>query len=76
MFDFNIRYIPSIEHTAADSLSRRLKTQSDNNDEEYEVDIDDFINAKLSSISVYLISARRAPEFDDIYFFHSQIIAE
>ena len=69
MFDFNVRYIPGIKHTAADGFSRRLKTQSDNDDEEYEVDIDDFIDAEFFSISVYPIFARRGPEFDDIYFF-------
>jgi hypothetical protein len=40
------------------------------------VNIDDFIDAELSSISVYPISARRASKLDDIYFFRSQIIAE
>jgi hypothetical protein len=40
------------------------------------VDIDDFINAKLSSISVYPISARRVSELDDTYSLRFQIIAE
>jgi hypothetical protein len=71
LFDFDIRHIPGIKHTAADGLSRRPKTQSDNDDEEYEVNIDDFIDAELFSISIYPIFARRAPEFDDIYFFRS-----
>ena len=69
MFDFNVRYIPGIKYIAADDLSRRPKTQSDNNDEKYEVDIDDFIDTELFSISVCLISARRVPELDDTYFF-------
>jgi hypothetical protein len=70
LFDFDIRHIPGTKHTVADGFSRRPRTQSDNDDEEYEVDIDDFINAELFTISVYPISARRALEFDDTYFFH------
>jgi hypothetical protein len=33
------------------------------------VDIDDFIDAELSSISVCFIFTRRVPELDDIYSF-------
>jgi hypothetical protein len=40
------------------------------------MDIDDFIDTEFFSISVCPISARRALEFDDIYFFRSQIIVE
>jgi hypothetical protein len=69
LFDFDIRYIPGTKYIAANGLSRRPKTQSDNDDEKYEVDIDDFIDAELSSISVCPIFARRILEFDDTYFF-------
>ena len=71
LFDFDIRHIPNTKHIVADGLSRRPRTQSDNDDKEYEMDIDDFINAEFFSINIYLISARRAPKFDDIYFFRS-----
>jgi hypothetical protein len=76
LFDFNIRHIPGTKHTAADGFSRRSRTQSDNDHKEYEVNIDDFIDAELSSISVCPISARRAPELDDTYSLRSQMIAE
>jgi hypothetical protein len=69
LFDFDIRHILDIKYIAADNFSRRPKTQSNNDDEKYEVDIDDFIDAELFLISVYPISARRVPELDDIYFF-------
>jgi hypothetical protein len=69
LFDFDVRHIPGIKHIAADSFSRRPRTQSDNDDEEYEMDIDDFIDAEFFSISVCPISARRAPELDDTYSF-------
>jgi hypothetical protein len=76
LFNFNIRHIPGIKHTATDDFSRRPKTQSNNDDKEYEVNIDDFINAEFLSINICPISIRRALKFDDTYFFRSQIITK
>jgi hypothetical protein len=68
LFDFDVRYVPGIKYTAADGLSRRPKTQSDNNDKENEVNIDDFINVELAFISIRLIKTRIIPELNDSYF--------
>jgi len=46
------------KHTAADGLSRRPQTESDDIDKANEVDIEDFINAKLNAFSVTLIVAK------------------
>ena len=40
------------KHTAIDELSQRPCTKSDNIDKANEVDIDNFINAKLNAFSV------------------------
>ena len=52
LFDFEVRHVPGNKHTAADGLSRRPRTKSDDVDEEHEVDIDDFIDAELNAFSV------------------------
>ena len=54
-FDFEVRHIPGTKHTAADGLSRRPRTASDDIDEENAEDIDDFIDAQLNSIRVFPI---------------------
>ncbi len=43
LFDFEVRYIPGMKHTAIDDLSRRPRIKSDDIDEEYSEDINDFI---------------------------------
>jgi hypothetical protein len=57
-------------------LSRRPKTKSDNNNEKNKIDIDDFIDTELASISIRLIKARVTPELNDSYFLRLQMIAE
>src|SRR5271156_2249386 len=52
LFDFEVRHVPGSKHTAADGLSRRPRTKSDDVDEEHEVDIDDFIDAELNAFSI------------------------
>ena len=52
LFDFEVRHVPGNKHTAADGLSRRPRTESDDIDEQHEVDIDDFIDAELNAFSV------------------------
>jgi hypothetical protein len=71
LFDFNVRHVPDIKHTAADGLSRRPRTQSDNDDEKNEVDIDDFIDAELAFINIRFIKARIASELNNSYFLRS-----
>ena len=68
MFNFDIRYVPGYKHTAVDGLSRRPRTQLDDEDEANEMDIDDFIDVELAFISVLFIKARVAPEFKNGYF--------
>jgi hypothetical protein len=76
LFNFNVRHILGIKHTATNGFFRRPKTQSDNNNEKNEIDIDDFIDIKLASINIRLIKARVIFELNDNYFLRSQIITE
>ncbi len=43
LFDFKVRYIFSIKYTAADGLSRHPRIKSDDINEKYIEDINDFI---------------------------------
>jgi hypothetical protein len=52
--------VPRTKHTAADGLSRRPCTKLDDIDKANEVDINDFINAKLNAFSVAPATAREA----------------
>jgi hypothetical protein len=52
LFDFEVRHVPGNKHTAADGLSRRPRTESDDIDEANEVDIDDFIDAEINAFQV------------------------
>jgi hypothetical protein len=76
LFNFDVRHIPDIKYTAADGLSRRPRTKSDDNDEKNEVNIDDFIDAELAFISVRPIKARVIFELNNSYSLRSQMIAE
>jgi hypothetical protein len=71
LFNFDVRYIPGIKHTAVNGLSRRPRTKSDNNNEKNEVDIDDFIDTELAFINVRLIKARVISELNDSYSLRS-----
>jgi hypothetical protein len=68
LFNFNIRYIPGIKHIIANGLSRRPRTQSDNNNEENEIDIDNFIDTKLAFINIRPIKARITFKLNNSYF--------
>jgi hypothetical protein len=76
LFNFDIRHIPEIKHTAVNGLSRRPRTKSDNNNEKNKVNIDDFIDAELVFINVRPIKARVIFELNDSYSLRSQIITE
>ena len=43
LFDFEVRYVPGTKYIVVDDLSRRPRTKSDDIDEEYIEDIDNFI---------------------------------
>jgi len=49
--------VPRTKHTAADGLSRRPRTESDDIDEANEVDIEDFIDAELNAFSLAPVTA-------------------
>jgi Integrase zinc binding domain/RNase H-like domain found in reverse transcriptase/Reverse transcriptase (RNA-dependent DNA polymerase) len=51
LFDFELRHIPGKKHSVADGLSRRPRNE-DEEDQESEVDIDDFIDAELDFVRV------------------------
>jgi hypothetical protein len=59
--------VPGTKHTAANRLSRRPRTESDDIDEANEVDINDFINAKLNAFSVAPIVVKDADLLTDRY---------
>jgi len=58
LFDFEVRHVPRTKHTAADGLSRRPRTESDDIDKANEVDIEDFIDAKLNAFSLAPVTAQ------------------
>ena len=62
LFDFEVRHVPGNKHTAADGLSRRPRTESDDIDEANEVDMDDFINAEINAFRIALVSAEEAED--------------
>ena len=85
MFDFEVRHVKGSTHTAADGLSRRPRTESDNLDEQYEGDIDDWIAAELDYLGISASSVEEAlsnkqesvqeDPLDDGYSEHSQSLA-
>jgi hypothetical protein len=52
LFDFEIRYISGTKYTIINGLSRRPRTASNNINEIYEEDIDNFIIAELNTLSI------------------------
>ena len=59
-FNFEVKHIPGTKHTAADGLSRRPRSASDDIDEAEEIDIDDFIDAELAPVRVFPIATSQA----------------
>ena len=58
MFDFTVKYVLGIKHTIADSLSRRLCTNQDTEEQALKGEIDDFIDTELMSVRIALIRAQ------------------
>ncbi len=55
LFDFDVRHILGNKYTAADGLSRRLSTEKDLAEAEFEEDIDNFILAQLNILCACLV---------------------
>ena len=68
LFDFEVRHVKGAKHTAADGLSRRPRTESDDIDEQDEVDVDDFIAAELDCMQISLIKEGEATMLDEDSF--------
>ncbi len=55
LFDFEVRHVPGTKHIIIDDLSRRPRTKSDDIDEEYIKNINDFITAQLDILRIFSI---------------------
>ena len=64
LFDFEVRHVPGRKHTAADGLSRRPRTKSDDIDKAHEEDIDEFIQQELNAVQVAPIVAEQVEEVE------------
>ncbi|RYP39740.1 hypothetical protein DL768_010696 [Monosporascus sp. mg162] len=60
MFDFEIRHIPGKKNLAADGLFRKLPGAFDALDDQWEGEVDDFIDVQLNVIRLNLILTRTA----------------
>ena len=58
LFDFEIRYVFSMKYIIADDLSRRPRIKSDDINEEYTEDINDFIITQLDMLRVFPIKSQ------------------
>jgi hypothetical protein len=64
LFDFEVCHVLGNKYTAADRLSWRLYTESDNIDKANKVDIDDFIDAEINVFSVALVIDKETERTD------------
>ena len=53
MFDFDIRYIFDKRHIAIDKFSRKSREPSNDIDEIYKKNIDNFINDQFKTVQIY-----------------------
>ncbi len=56
LFDFDVHHILDCKHNALNELSRRFRESSNDEDETYKKDINDFIDAQLNFIHLCLVS--------------------
>lgn len=61
MFDFELHHVPGKKHTAADGLSRKPEGPSDKLDDQWEGDIEDFIDLQLH---IMMVKPTIAPNTD------------
>ena len=52
MSDLDVWHVPGNKYTAANGLSRRPRTESDDLDEKNEKDIEDFLDSELAILSI------------------------
>ena len=55
MFNFKVRHVLKHKHTAANSFLKQLKTKFNNYNKLHNININKFINVKLSSLKISLI---------------------
>jgi Integrase zinc binding domain len=65
LFDFEVQHVPRHKYTAADGLSRRPRTASDDIDDSFETDVEDFIDAELGALSITPIRSEEEPNEDN-----------
>ena len=58
LFDFDVRHVTERKHTAVNALFKCLYTVSDNVDEEFKKNIDDFLKVKLNVMKIAFIQVR------------------
>jgi hypothetical protein len=75
LFDFEVRHVPGTKHTAADGLSRRPRTASDDIDEAEEVDIDEFVQDELENAAAFPVSTEVLRVLENGYSTESEEIA-
>ncbi len=68
LFDFEIRYVFSMKYIIADDLSRRPRIKSDDINEEYTEDINDFIITQLDMLRVFFIESQDEQLLLDDYY--------
>jgi hypothetical protein len=64
LFDFEVKHVKGSTHTAADGLSRRPRTESDDLDDLYEEDIDDWIATELNYLRICPIGVEFGTEVE------------
>ena len=57
LFDFKVRHIPNTKYIVIDNLSRRPRAKSDDINEEYTEDINDFITTQLDIFRIFPIES-------------------
>ncbi len=78
LFNFDVHHIFNRKHNAFNELSRKLRESSDDEDETYEKDINDFIDAQLNFIhlcSVSIVVEENMSILKDSYSEHFKKIA-
>ena len=67
LFDFEVRHVKGAKHMAADGLSRRPRTVSDD-DEDEEKDLDEFIAEELECMQIAVVPAQQSMSEEGSYW--------